>query len=342
MGARRKGRELAVQALYRMELTGDESATGSAGLWEHFEATAEARGFASSLVTGVVAERGEIDALLEDVLENWSVARLSRVDLNVLRVGTYELRHPGEVPTAVVLDEAIEVARRFGGEEAAQFVNGVLDRVADRLGVRDLARPAAKGASIVRTVLIFAWVVVTAASGCGYGFAGTGSRLPAEVRTVSLGPIRNATREIGLEKRFLEAIEDEVALRGRLEVVAGDGGDAVFTGALVHYETRPVAFNSRDEALQYQAVLTVDLELRRRADAKLLWQTRNYRAVEDYSAVPGVVVTSSSRFQKQTLNPGDLRLFTDVQLSEGQRREATDRLLENLARETYNQMMEDF
>ena len=192
----------------------------------------------------------------------------------------------------------------------------------------------------MRGLMILASIVTM--SGCGYGFAGTGTRLPAEVRTVSLGPIRNATREIGLEKRFLEAIEDEVSLRGRLDVVEGDGGDAIFTGALVHYETRPVAFNSRDEALQYQAVLTIDLELRRRADAKLLWQIRNYRAVEDYSAVPGVVVTSSSRFQKQTLNPGDLRLFTDVQLSEGQRREATDRLLENLARETYNQMMEDF
>ena len=181
-----------------------------------------------------------------------------------------------------------------------------------------------------------------AASGCGYGFAGTGSRLPAEIKTVSLGPIANGTREVGLEKRFLESLEDEVAIRGRLDVVPRGEGDAVLTGSLVNYETRPVAFNSRDEALQYQAVLTIDLELRRRADAKLLWQTRNYRSVEDYSAVPGVVVTSSSRFNKQTLNPGDLGLFTDIQLSEGQRREANDRLLENLVREVYNQMMEDF
>lgn len=147
MGVRRKGRELAVQALYRMELTGDESASGSDGLWEHFDSTAEARAFASALVSGVVAERQEIDTLLAEVLENWSVARLSRVDLNVLRVGAHELRHPGEVPTAVVLDEAIEIARRFGGEEAAQFVNGVLDRVAERLGVRDATRVAVKGAS---------------------------------------------------------------------------------------------------------------------------------------------------------------------------------------------------
>ena len=341
MGVRRKGRELAVQALYRMELTGDESASGSDGLWEHFESTAEARQFATELVAGVIAERREIDELLAATLENWSVARLSRVDLNVLRVGVYELRHPGQVPTAVVLDEAIEVARRFGGEEAAQFVNGVLDRIADRLGVRDATR-APKGAISRFGVVLVALAVSASASACGYGFAGTGSRLPDEVRTVSLGPIANRTREVGLEKLFLEALEDEVSIRGRLDIAPRGEGDAVLTGSLVHYETRPVAFNSRDEALLYQAVLTVDLELRRRADSKLLWQTRNYRATEDYSAVPGVVVTSSSRFQKQTLNPGDLGLFTDIQLSEGQRREANERLLENLVRETYNQMMEDF
>lgn len=146
MGVRRKGRELAVQALYRMELTGDGSAAGWEELWEHFETTREARRFAAELVVGVVEQREAIDELVARALEHWSVARLSRVDLNVLRVGVSELLRPGEVPTAVVLDEAIEVARRFGGPEAAQFVNGVLDRIADLLGVRDRAREATKGA----------------------------------------------------------------------------------------------------------------------------------------------------------------------------------------------------
>jgi transcription antitermination protein NusB len=146
MGVRRKGRELAVQALYRMELTGDGSAAGWEDLWEHFETTREARRFAAELVVGVVENREAIDALVARALEHWSVGRLSRVDLNVLRVGVHELLHPGEVPTAVVLDEAIEVARRFGGHEAAQFVNGVLDRVAELLGVRDQGRVTAKGA----------------------------------------------------------------------------------------------------------------------------------------------------------------------------------------------------
>lgn len=142
MGVRRKARELAVQALYRMELTGDGSAAGWEELWQHFETTTEARRFAGELVRGVIEEREALDELVARALEHWSVARLSRVDLNVLRVGAFELRHPGEVPTAVVLDEAIEIARRFGGEEAGQFVNGVLDRVAELLGVRERARTA--------------------------------------------------------------------------------------------------------------------------------------------------------------------------------------------------------
>lgn len=143
MGSRRKGRELAVQALYRMEVTGDVAGAGTNEMFEHFDASAEARAFASELVLGVTAERDAIDLRLGEALENWSIARLSRVDVNVLRIGVLELLRAGDVPTSVVLDEAIEIARRFGGEEAAEFVNGVLDAVAGNLGVRDPDRPPA-------------------------------------------------------------------------------------------------------------------------------------------------------------------------------------------------------
>jgi transcription antitermination protein NusB len=142
-GPRREGREMALQALYRAEVTGDPSPQAMELLWQHFEAPLAARGFAAALVDGVLARRDEIDALLADAAENWSLPRLSRVDLNVLRLAVYELlqRDPG-VPTSVVLDEAIEIARRYGGEESSQFVNGVLDRVAAVLGVRDPLRHA--------------------------------------------------------------------------------------------------------------------------------------------------------------------------------------------------------
>lgn len=181
-----------------------------------------------------------------------------------------------------------------------------------------------------------------AAAGCGYGFAGVGSRIPAEVRTVSLGPIQNLTREINLDKRIVEAMEDEMVARGRLKVVPVGQGDASLTGVIRGYNSRPISFSGRDEALQYELSIVVDMQLQRRADGKILWRTRNLVEVQDYSAVPGVVVTGSSAFQQSTVNAADLPRFTDIQLSEGQRREATDKLLETLARDAYNQMMEDF
>ncbi|MGH7818549.1 MAG: LPS assembly lipoprotein LptE [Candidatus Binatia bacterium] len=179
-------------------------------------------------------------------------------------------------------------------------------------------------------------------AGCGYGFAGAVTRLPADVRTISLGPIENQTRELGLEKALLESLEDEITLRGRLEIVPAGQGDVSLAGSIRAYGSHPVAFNSRDEALQYQLTVIVDMSLRRREDQKLLWKTQGLREVQDYSAIPGVVVTSSSRFQRTTLNPRDLGRFTDIQVSEGQRREANERLIETLARNVYNQMMEDF
>lgn len=177
---------------------------------------------------------------------------------------------------------------------------------------------------------------------CGYQFAGAVTRLPPEIRTISLGPLQNTTREVGLEKAMLESLEDEITGRGRLEIVPVGQGDVALSGFIRAYTTRAVAFNSQDEALQYQASVIVDLELRRRDTGKVLWRARGLREVQDYGAVPGVVVTSSSQFQKSTLKPEDLARFTDIQLSEGQKREANERLLETLARSIYNQMMEDF
>jgi N utilization substance protein B len=133
---------MALQALYRIEVTGDASPEALERLWHHFEAPIDARGFALELIDGVLAEREAIDRMLAATTEHWSLGRLSRVDLNVLRIAAYELlRRDDRVPTSVVIDEAIEIARRFGGEESSQFVNGILDEIAGRLGVRERRDP---------------------------------------------------------------------------------------------------------------------------------------------------------------------------------------------------------
>jgi hypothetical protein len=190
------------------------------------------------------------------------------------------------------------------------------------------------------TLAASAWLSLLAS--CGYHFAGTGNRLPPDIHTISFGPLQNATREVGIDKQLREAIEDEISSHGRLKIVEVGTGDAVLSGIVRDYNSRPVAFSARDEALQYQASISVDLELRRRNDGKLLWKTVGQRATQDYSAVPGVVVTSSSQFQQSSVNAKNIPQFTDIQLSESQRRQANEALIESLSRDLYNQMMEDF
>lgn len=200
-------------------------------------------------------------------------------------------------------------------------------------------RPTAKPA---RWLVRGAALLLALSTACGYNFAGIGNRLPDDVHTISLGPIQNATREIGIEKALLESLEDEVSSRARLKIVPTGQGDVVLTGVIRYYVSRPISYSSQDEALEYQATMAVDLDLRRSDNGKLLWRGVNVRESQSYSAVPGVVVTSSSQFQRTTLNAQNVNQFTDIQLSEGQRREANERLIELLSRDIYNQMMEDF
>ena len=141
MGMRRKGRELALQALYQVDVIGDETGSGVRTFWEHCEAPTEARTFGEDLVGGVLQERARIDDLIASSSENWRLGRLSHVDRNILRVATYELLCRRDVPATVAIDEAIEIAKRFGTDESATFVNGVLDHIASAVGAKD--RPPA-------------------------------------------------------------------------------------------------------------------------------------------------------------------------------------------------------
>ena len=136
MGLRREGRELAVQALYQLEVTDDPTGRGLDGFWAHFRGSEPAKAFAIGLVEEVQGERARIDRLIADAAEHWRVSRLSKVDVSVLRVATGELLACEDIPARVTIDEAIEIARRFGGEDSAAFVNGVLDRIAEVLGVK--------------------------------------------------------------------------------------------------------------------------------------------------------------------------------------------------------------
>ena len=139
---RHRSREAALQVLYAIDLdrrqTAETSATvGAEEAFErvvaHFELPEGARAFAKELVTGVCHSREDLDARLAAHSENWRIDRMAAVDRNVLRIGAYEILHT-ETPAAIVIDEAVELAQRFGGDRSPAFVNGILDSVAREKG----------------------------------------------------------------------------------------------------------------------------------------------------------------------------------------------------------------
>lgn len=138
MSLRRKGRELALQGLYQMEMTGDMSPRSLELFLGHFEGSAKAREFARRLVSGVVAHRAEIDRLIELCTDNWKLHRMAKVDLTILRIATYELLFCPDIPINVSMDEAIEIGKRFSSDDSATFINGVLDQIALSSGAKEL------------------------------------------------------------------------------------------------------------------------------------------------------------------------------------------------------------
>ncbi len=102
--------------------------------WREFPGDVEGREYAETLVAGVSGERSDVDMRIARASQHWRLERMTRVDRNVLRIGTWELLHRTDVPAAVVLDEAVELAKRFGTEDSGAFVNGVLSRVAEDCG----------------------------------------------------------------------------------------------------------------------------------------------------------------------------------------------------------------
>ncbi len=127
MGSRRRARELALQMLYQYEMTAAEPEQMQAH-FEEWEGAGEAvRRFADRLLRGVLEHLEEIDDLLARQTAHWRLERLATVDRNILRLAMYELLYEPDTPHAVAIDEAIEIAKRYGAEESARFVNGVLD-----------------------------------------------------------------------------------------------------------------------------------------------------------------------------------------------------------------------
>lgn len=137
MGLRRLGRELALKGLYQAEMSGDSSLEALGRVFAGFAGDERACRFARELVEGARREQTELDRHIGDVLAHWSIKRLSRIDHSILRLALYELLRMPDIPARVTIDEAIELAKRYGDTNSGQFVNGVLDEIAGRTGLRN-------------------------------------------------------------------------------------------------------------------------------------------------------------------------------------------------------------
>ncbi len=137
MGARTSGRAAALQMLFALEMSGEPADTVIHRFWRELPGDAEGREYADQMLRGVAASLENTDEVIRLASTNWRLERMARVDRNVLRLGAWELANAMDTPRAVIIDEAVELAKRFGTTDSGAFVNGVLDRVATDLGRHD-------------------------------------------------------------------------------------------------------------------------------------------------------------------------------------------------------------
>ena len=133
MGTRRQSRELAMQALFYMDM----QKKASEEMLEHFCGcfctSKKSRPFLIKLVTGVIGKKGHIDQLVERFSQNWKINRMSCVDRNVMRIAVYEMLYCDDIPPKVSINEAVDIGKKFGTQESGAFINGIMDSIREAL-----------------------------------------------------------------------------------------------------------------------------------------------------------------------------------------------------------------
>jgi N utilization substance protein B len=129
MSSRRKSREFAMQMLYQWELGGNTPEQVGASFFLERKADSEVETFARGLFRGAVDDIKPLDKLIGEHAKNWRLERMAAVDRSILRLAVYELLHCPETPPSAVINEALEIARRFSGDGSVEFVNGILDSI---------------------------------------------------------------------------------------------------------------------------------------------------------------------------------------------------------------------
>ena len=133
MGKRRKARESTLQILFQLEFNDSEVDKAFRLFWKDKKATKDVKDYCRWLVKGVISHRESIDKNIQSVSKHWRLSRMPVVDRNILRMAVFELLNEEDVEPAIIINEAIEIAKKYSGEQAATFVNGVLDALSKRV-----------------------------------------------------------------------------------------------------------------------------------------------------------------------------------------------------------------
>ena len=134
MGVRRQSREVALQVLFQAEFSSDPESEfpfekSLEVFRSSFDFSRDVWSYAEVILQGIFANKNQIDTLIDSTSTNWRLARMPLVDANILRIAVFELQFGAEAPPKVVINEALEIARKYGGTESSQFINGILDQL---------------------------------------------------------------------------------------------------------------------------------------------------------------------------------------------------------------------
>ena len=186
-------------------------------------------------------------------------------------------------------------------------------------------------------------LALSLACGCGYQFVGESSLLPKDARSIYVEPFINRSRDVGLDKELTTAMRGEFYRRGELRVVdTPEQADIILAGTIRSLDSTVATVNREDEVLQYEAVMILDVTVRRREPDQILWRGQAVRLNQIYGGSRAAIVTTSSEFRTGTLNVTDVQRMTDVQLTESERRAVRGQLMEQFARELRQRIVEMF
>jgi outer membrane lipopolysaccharide assembly protein LptE/RlpB len=190
------------------------------------------------------------------------------------------------------------------------------------------------------------WIGVSmllVAAGCGYQLAGQSPLFSQDIHRIYVEPFISRTRDVGLDQEMTSALRSEFYRRGQLQVVDRvEQADAIVSGVIRSLDNHTASVNRKDEVLQWESVMILDVSLRRREPNEMLWRGQGTRLTQVFSGSRAAVVTTSSEFRTGTLNSSDIRRMTDIQLTQSEQQRARSELIEGFAQQLHQRLLEMF